>query len=316
MYKQIAEIKLKSGQLMEVGVVITPDINYANELNQFLCHKPDHYKWHIKQCFEKSLDQLETRFYIGKLDGKIVSNIMTTEAGGVGILGHVFTLPSQRRKGACKAIMAHQMEDFLHRKGRLLYLGTGYDSAPYWIYHHFGFRSIYPESGFMKYNVHPDYEKQHFLLSKTSVKKVEWHDWSNLTALTGIVEGVHLRSTIYDIKGPTNFEGGFLRFKKKLETEPNRYKTLLLQSENGAVVAFANLKTRENKHGRLDLFAHPNFWQQTPLLIAEMDLPSGAVLCHTGGKDQERINILEKTGFKQESYYKTKDDQQILIFQN
>ena len=38
MYKQIAEIKLKSGQLMEVGVVITPDINYANELNQFLCH--------------------------------------------------------------------------------------------------------------------------------------------------------------------------------------------------------------------------------------------------------------------------------------
>ena len=32
MYKKLGEANLKSGELMEVGVVITPDIDYSNEL--------------------------------------------------------------------------------------------------------------------------------------------------------------------------------------------------------------------------------------------------------------------------------------------
>ena len=101
MYKKLGETTLKSGELMEVGVVTTPDLDYADELGKFLDHKPDRYKWHIDQCLQKTLDQLETRFYIGKLNGQIISNIMTTESDGIGILGHVFTLPAQRRKGSC-----------------------------------------------------------------------------------------------------------------------------------------------------------------------------------------------------------------------
>ena len=168
MYKKLGETNLKSGELMEVGVVITPNLDYSNELGEFLGHKLDHYKWHIDQCLQKTLDQLETRFYIGKLNGQIISNIMTTEFEGIGILGHVFTLPDQRRKGACKGIMTYQMQDFATRSGRMLYLGTGYDSAPYWIYHHFGFRSVYPKSGFMKYSAHIDSEKKHFFFSESN----------------------------------------------------------------------------------------------------------------------------------------------------
>ena len=317
MYKKLGEANLKSGELMEVGVVITPDIDYSNELGEFLGHKPDHYKWHIDQCLQKTLDQLETRFYIGKLNGQIISNIMTTEFEGIGILGHVFTLPDQRRKGACKGIMTYQMQDFASRSGRMLYLGTGYDSAPYWIYHYFGFRSVYPKSVFMKYSAHIDSETKHFFFSESNVKKVEWNDWSHLTALTGIVDGTYFRSTISDIKGPTNFESGFLRLKQNLQIKPDHYKSLLLKTGNGAIVAFANLDVSNNKKAYLDLFSHPSFWSQTPRLITEMEFPPDArVICETGYEDYERIAVLEQINFKQKSHYETEDGRQILIFEN
>ena len=232
---------------MEVGVVFAPDIDYEKELGDFLGHKPDNYKWHVDCCLNQPLDLLETRFYTGKLSGRVITNIMTTEYNGIGILGHVFTLPEQRRKGACKGLMGYQMQDFQDREGQMLYLGTGYDSAPYWIYHYFGFQSVYPEAGFMTYSTVPEFETRHFArgnASATKVKPVQWHDWGALTALTGIVGGDYLRSSIYGLKGPTNFEGGFLYLKQNLEADPQYHQSRLLQSETGAIVAFFDFANR------------------------------------------------------------------------
>jgi hypothetical protein len=50
-----------------------------------------------------------------------------------------------------------QMEDFRKRGGKALTLGTGYGSNAYTIYQGYGFRSILPESGIMRYSVEPDY---------------------------------------------------------------------------------------------------------------------------------------------------------------
>ena len=158
MYNKFGEVELKTGERMEVGVVTAPDTPHAEEMKQFLGHKPGNYKWHIERCVTEVLDALETRFYVGKLNGAVITNIMTVEYQGVGILGHVFTLPQQRRKGAAKGVMAYQMEDFRQRSGSALYLGTGYNSHPYYIYQSFGFESVFPESGFMKYHVNEDFE--------------------------------------------------------------------------------------------------------------------------------------------------------------
>ena len=35
------------------------------------------------------------------------------------------------------------MADFRERTGRALYLGTGYNSHPFYIYHSFGFESVF-----------------------------------------------------------------------------------------------------------------------------------------------------------------------------
>ncbi len=117
MYTKLAEEALKSGETLEVGVVLAPDEAHGEQVRPFLGHKQMPYKWHIEKSVHERLDDLETRYYVGKLKGAIVCNIMTVESHRTGILGHVYTLPDHRRKGACDAVMRHQMADFRRRGG-------------------------------------------------------------------------------------------------------------------------------------------------------------------------------------------------------
>ncbi len=300
MYNKLGETVLKTNERMEVGVVTAPDEPHAEEVKQFLGHKGGNWEWHIERCVIESLDALETRFYVGKVDGSIITNIMTVEHQGIGILGHVFTMPDQRRKGACKGVMAYQMEDFRQRKGYALYLGTGYNSHPYYIYHSFGFESVFPESGFMKYYVDTDFEERYFAPAPTQTKPVEWHDWPKVTALSGIVGGEPLRSLIWNVYGPTNMEGGFLNFKHDLETENLYEDAKLLITSDGAIVSWATV-SRDTRWrpatAVLDLFFHPNFTDEVPTLLTSVASPDTKVQCYVDSSAEQKAAILETAGF-------------------
>ena len=297
MYEKFANVKLKTGQSMEVGVVLAPDAEYADEVKKFLGHKPETYRWHIDLCVYEVLGLLETRFYVGRIDGHIISNIMITEYDGIGTLGHVFTLPDQRRKGACKAIMKYQMDDFRSRDGKALYLGTGYDSHPYHIYKSFGFDSVYDESGFMYYFAMEDFDVNYFADVDVHVKDdIEWHDWAKITALTGITNGDQIRNIALGIYGPFNFEGGFLHFKQELENGTNYRAAKLLQTTSGAVVAMATLKQDEDTI-LLDIFAHPLFWTQSEMLLDSLEMPSSEIRCYVETTSEGKVELLRKFGF-------------------
>ena len=322
MYDKLGEVVLKTEEQMEVGVITAPDEHHAEEVKQFLGHKPGNYKWHIERCVTEVLDALETRFYVGKLDGRVITNIMTVEYEGVGILGHVFTLPEQRRKGACKGVMAYQMEDFRQRSGRALYLGTGYNSHPYHIYHSFGFESVFSESGFMKYHVDPDFEEHYFAPAFAEPKSVEWHDWPKVTALSGIVGSDTLRSLKWGVYGPTNMEGGFLSFKHDLETEDVYDDAKLLISSGGAIVGWATV----NRDARwqpatavLDLFFHPNFADAVPTLLSAVTFPDVKVQCYVDSGAEKKAAVLEDAGFTCEGRFKDQfayggQDYDVLVF--
>ncbi len=307
MYDKLGDVILKTKERMEVGVITAPDERHAEEVKQFLGHKPGNYKWHIERCVTEVLDALETRFYVGKLDGHVITNIMTVEYEGVGILGHVFTRPEQRRKGACKGVMAYQMEDFRQREGRALYLGTGYNSHPYYIYHSFGFESVFSESGFMKYHVHEDFEERYFAAASAHPKSVEWHDWPKVTALSGIVGWDALRSLAWNVYGPTNLEGGFLSFKHTLETEDSYDDAKLLISSKGAIVGWAtvNRDTRwRPATAVLDLFFHPNFADGVPALLSAVKFPDAKVQCYVDSGAEKKSAVLEALGFTCEGRFK------------
>ena len=307
MYDKLGEVALKTGERMEVGVITAPDMPHAEEVKQFLGHKPGNYKWHIERCVTEVLDALETRFYVGKLDGDVITNIMTVEYEGIGILGHVFTLPQQRRKGACKGVMAYQMEDFRQRSGGALYLGTGYNSPPYCIYHSFGFESVYPESGFMKYPVNEDFEERYFAPTSAHPKSVEWHDWPKVTVLSGIVGWDTLRSLAWNVYGPTNFEGGFLGFKHALETEEVYDDAKLLISLSGAIVGWATVGRDARWRpvtAVLDLFFHPNFADAVPRLLSAVRFPDVKVQCYVDSGAEKKAEVLETAGFTCEGRFK------------
>ena len=322
MYHKLGETVLKTDEHMEVGVITAPDEPHAAEIKQFLGHKPGNYKWHIERCVTETLDALETRFYIGKVDGSIITNIMTVEHQGIGILGHVFTMPEQRRKGACKGVMAYQMDDFRQRKGRALYLGTGYNSHPYHIYHSFGFESVFLESGFMRYHVNTDFEEHYFAPASTQPKPVEWHDWPKVTALSGIVGSEALRSLIWNVYGPTNMEGGFLNFKHDLEAENVYEDAKLLITSDGAIVGWATV-SRDNRWrpatAVLDLFFHPNFADEVPALLSAVNFPDVKVQCYVDSSAAKKAEVLETAGFTCEGRFKNQfayggQDYDVLVF--
>lgn len=322
MYDKLAEMELKTGEAMEIGVVTTPDQAHAEEIKKFLGHKPGNCGWHIEQCVNERLDALETRFYVGKLRGKVIVNIMTIENRGIGTLGHVFTLPEQRQKDACKSVMAHQMADFRGRGGRALYLGTAYKSRAYYIYSSFGFESVFPGAGFMKHYVIEDFDKDYFGLASVHAKNVEWRDWPRLTALTGIVEGDYLRSIEWGIYGPANFEGGFLDFKQALEKGEIYHDAKLLESDAGAIVGVGTVSWDGRwctPTGALDLFVHPNFWEYGSVLLSEINLPDAKVQCYVEEESESKAKVLEAAGFHCEATLKSqiqRGDQRtdVLIF--
>ncbi len=308
MYNQLAQCILKTGERMEVGVINAPDEPHAAEVKRFLGHKQGDYKWHIERAVTEVLGSLETHFYVGKLEGKVISNVMTVEHEGIGILGHVFTLPQQRRKGACKGIMTHQMADFRQRNGRALYLGTGYNSHPYYIYNNFGFQSVFPGSGFMKYHVEPDFEEHYFAQTSASPKPIEWHDWPKVTALSAIIGGDALRSLTWRVYGPTNLEGGFLTFKHALETDNIYDDAKLLVTPDGAIVGWATVSREphwRNTTALLDLFFHPNFTESVPSLLAALTFPELKVQCYVDAGAEQKAELLAAAGFYCEARLKS-----------
>lgn len=307
MYTKLSDAQLKTGEKMEIGVVLAPHEQLADRMVSLLGHKGEPWMEHVEKALKGEITDLETRFYIGQLGGQIIANVMTVEYNRTGILGHVFTRPEQRRKRACTLIMDQQMEDFKRRGGGLLLLGTGYDSAAYWIYHAHGFRSVLEGSGFMRFSTESDFEVRHFAPGDVKVVDVEWKHWPLMNVLTSVRGVSVLRSIAFNIYGIASFEGGFLNFIKSLEVDRSR-KAKLLESSSGAVVGCITLgrdsRWTSNTY-LLDIFLHPNFLSDYEALLNSLELPVGKIQCYVDASSPgEKIAALQQAGFKREAVLK------------
>src|SRR5438045_209599 len=141
MYRAIKNVTLKNGESAELGVLsIAPGVALPDQqaelrkkVRGLLGHKGPVWMWQIEQCLTPACG-VESFFYLLSRQGEFFANICTFEQKGVGILGHVYTRPEERRKGAAEVLMDATMSDFRARNGRALYLGTGYASSAYKVY--------------------------------------------------------------------------------------------------------------------------------------------------------------------------------------
>lgn len=301
MVRQLARVTLKTGERMRCLLVEEPEESWAADVQQLLVHKREHVQWHIAQCVAGPLDALETRFYLGVIDGQAVGNIMTVEHGGIGILGHVFTRPDQRRKGIASRIMAALMQDFRERGGRVLTLGTGFDSPPYWIYHGFGFRSIVEGSGAMWFWSKPEAAEELWQAPLAGIAPPRWEHWPLVNLLCHQPHGDRLRHAARRLWGQRNFEGDFTKYKQDLEAEDLTILGRVLENEAGLVVGWASVEDDPLwgvAAALLDLFVHPAAWHAAHELLEALPLPARPVLAYAD-QDSPKNELLKTHGFTQ-----------------
>jgi predicted N-acetyltransferase YhbS len=323
-YTRLGEAGLKTGERMEIGVVECPDPVWASQVAPLLGHKGPEWRHHIEAALREPLDELQTLYYLGLVEGAAITNVMIAgarrAAGGCGILGHVYTRPEHRRKGAYAHLMAAQMEHTRRLGYRVLTLGTGFESPPYWIYHRFGFRSIDGTSGRMTWLAAPEAEAEWFRPGATRVRPMRWDDWAplNLLAYRPTEPDEELpRSVVFRLTGHGSLEGSFLEVRLPLPylrsprtaeelrhgMEAARLAALTLESEHGAAVGWAVLQPDElalRNSWRLDCYVHPAFRAATAQLLSAMPWPEGKrVAAYSGPPDGYRAAALRRAGFRQ-----------------
>ena len=305
MYTKLGDDPLKSGQTLEVGVVTAPDAEFAGAIQHLLVHKGPEWEVHIRAALRGETDQLETRFYVGLLDGVPAANVMTVETDGIGILGHVFTAPQQRRKGICQAIMRRLMEHFRERKGHVLLLSTGYESPPYRIYHSFGFRSL--KGGFMRYDAPAAdaLEQRWFSVDAVRTATLAWRHWPLLGLLGAQTSGEALRSAAWKLFGMGSLEGPVVH-TLAAQSEGRGTNGVVLEAGLGAVVGCATLHpTGGGTNGwpgvwLLDLFSHPDFASHYSEMLTALQWPSGKFIAYVDTGSSEKAAALERHGFERE----------------
>ena len=216
---------------------------------------------------------------------------MTVEHEGIGILGHVFTLPQQRRKGAAKGVMAIRWRISDNAPVRALYLGTGYNSHPYYIYHSFGFESVFPKSGFMKYYVDSDFEEHYFSPAPAQPKPIDGTTGPNSQRCQGLLDRMRCEGLTWGVYGPTNFEGPFLGFKHALETEDVYNDAKLLTTSDRAIVGWATVSRDARwmpETAVLDLFSIRSFADDVPTLLSATEFPQSKVQCYVDSSSERR----------------------------
>ncbi len=304
MYIPIAASTLRTGETLETGVVLAPDDEYEPLVRPVLAHKSRNDQWHLDEVFAGRVAPLETRFYLGRLDAQPVCNIMVSEHEGIGIVSHVYTVPEHRRKGIARLVMAGQMADFRDRSGRYLTLSTGYDTHPYYLYHSFGFRSVIPESGHMKYMGTAAFEPDHFRGEGALAVPGDWRNWPSLNVLCAQDGPPYVRNVGLGHIGPRMFEGAYIGLMKLARVDAD-HQVQLLVSDREVVAGYATLVPDTRWRGEaclLDLFVHPAFTDYCGPLLDSFSLPPARkVQCHVEVGDTMKAAALLDAGFVREA---------------
>ncbi|MCE2439176.1 MAG: GNAT family N-acetyltransferase [Candidatus Latescibacteria bacterium] len=306
MYEPIDTITLKSGERVEAGVVKGPDPDWAERIEALLEHKSEIWRWGNTMVLRERLDA-DAYFYILHRGGIPFANMSTVETRGVGIFGHVFTRPEDRRKRAAMELMRVMMDHFRRRGGRALYLGTGYDSHPYHLYRMHGFEGLEPHSGYMDYySTSKDaFETFYFAKGPAEAAALDWRDWPASTALfSGDFPGV-TRCAGMGIFGRQSTESPLLPFIRDASTLRANGKDaramVLRQRETTAVTGLAmwSFDSLWPRSCVVDVYCHPHFWDRSHDLLGALALPEAErylAFCDAGF--ESKAATLSQAGFR------------------
>ncbi len=300
MDRLLSRAVLKDGTAVEVRLVMPPEAPLADQMHCFLTHKGMPWQIHWRKAFAGECDDLETRFYLLVVDNEPISNIMTVETAGIGILGHVFTKSRWREKGAASILMRAVCEDFVCRDGLVLYLYTEYQSMPWRLYAKFGFDGFVPGVGLMRWVRHPDRLHAMFGGEQLTTRPARWSDRPLLECLFLQPANDYVKNIGLKRFGVCDMEGAFLSLQERMQKNPC-LRAVVVTNPAGMTLGLATampLDASFTDYVLVDLFAHRAAGPALDLLIQALDLPADKpLLSMVDDASESRRKALEAAGF-------------------
>jgi len=325
MFNYLGQTNLKTGEIMSVARIDGPSSEWRPRLLSFLEHKGPSWRRQIEMALTSPLDDLGAHFYLGLLPGHAdatpVCHIMVSDYHGVALLGHVYTHPDQRQKGAIKALMDLVMKDCRVRGVDVIALGTGFDSPPFHIYKSFGFEPIIPGDGSMIHEIDSALLTQLGAMPTAlgghaasanqgiSTRTLRWHDWPAvcLLSILPLAPGeIDPRSVLMDLKPRGLAEGAFIDFQL-LRADNATVDGAVLVTNNDIAVGWATVAAVDvdgSDRWVVDAYVAPNFVDHYGDLIAALRLPDAPVVAYVNG-DGPRADALRRAGIRCLALYKS-----------
>jgi len=306
MYESLGHIQLKTGERVEMGLVRGPDLGWAERVEKLLGHKGEIWNWQNAGVLRQETG-VEARFYLLHRQGQPFANIATFTHRGVGHFGHVWTNPEDRRQGAASQLMGAQMAHFRQEGGRALFLGTGFDSAPYHIYRSHGFVGLEEKSGNMEYYAgeKAQFEAEYFARGPVEIQDVSWIHWPSSAALfLGDFPGA-VRCAPLRLFSRASTEGPFLPLVRGEEQRGEKGEKprarVLFQTTSQAVVGLSiwDWDPLWPATCLVDVYCHPDFWEEGRALLADLALPQAErYVAYSDPGCLEKGEVLRAAGFR------------------
>jgi len=301
MLQPLGTTRLKTGESVECGIVLPPAADWTDRVEALLRHKGDPWNWQNSELLRRKLPGIEARFFVLHRAGRPFANILLAEAGGVGLVGHVWTEPADRGAGASSLLLERVLEDFRHRGGRALFLGTDPGSAAWQYYRRRGFVPIAEGSGSMVlyFEAEEAFARAWFDSRDARVAPLAWRHWPAAVPLfLGDFAGA-VRVAASGLFGRCLSEGPLLPLLRAHAGEQGLAR--VLEGKRGAVLGFASAQRDPFWPDRtvVDVFCHPDAWPRAPELLAALALPAGArVVSYSDATLISKREALHGAGFR------------------
>jgi len=222
--------------------------------------------------------------------------------------GHVWTVPAERRNGACKGLMARQMDDFRTHGGEAVYLFTNFATVPYRINVDFDFEAVEPGSGHMVYltRAKEDFEEAFFVGGETDIRPLSWSLWPRSAPLfSGPYPGA-VRCAGWKLIGQLSPELPYLEaLRAELSREGDGAPPRALQLVDTATDAVAGMAAwtwadSAETLCQVDIYCHPKYWDYADRLLEALELPKAKkYIVHGDGACPKQLEVLSRAGFRQ-----------------
>lgn len=307
MYKSLGQVKLKSGESVEAAVLHGPEPDWADRIIELIGHKGQ--IWNEQnRCILTQNRGIDTSFYLLLRDKQPFANILITQLNHVAMLGHVYTLPGDRKKGAMAMLMDIQMNRTRGQGAKAIFLVTEFNTHPFRLYERFGFTAIEPQSGQMHWyaDSHKKFDDAYFAPGPTAIEPLGWGHWPASAALCmGNWPGV-VRCAPIKLTGRTIGEESLLHVLLAREspndpTHPRAEGTALINRHTSAVVGLTAWSQHPLWPRRVivDVYCHPQFWPAADELFDTLAPPqSDGYIAYADETCPHKLDTLGRAGFK------------------